>query len=129
VTSDKHLPTVHGFDEFFGNLYHLNAEEEPETYYYPKDPEFRRSSAPAVSFTAGWMARGAKIKDTGPLTRKRMETVDREFHASAMEFVDAPSRPKNRSLSGTTATRMHVWTRLKKESVGAPASVSILTAW
>jgi arylsulfatase A-like enzyme len=73
---DQHLPTNHGFDEFFGNLYHLNAEEEPETYYYPKDPEFKKKYGPRGvihSYADG------KIEDTGPLTQKRMETVDEEF--------------------------------------------------
>jgi arylsulfatase A-like enzyme len=60
---DKHLPTVHGFDEFFGNLYHLNAEEEPETYYYPKDPKnSTRSSVPAVSSTP---TQDGRVEDTG----------------------------------------------------------------
>ncbi|MGU3843839.1 sulfatase-like hydrolase/transferase, partial [Vibrio diabolicus] len=75
---DKHLPTNHGFDEFFGNLYHLNAEEEPETYYYPKDPEFRKNYGPRgviKSYADG------KIEDTGPLTRKRMDHADDEFLA------------------------------------------------
>ncbi|NMV26766.1 sulfatase-like hydrolase/transferase, partial [Vibrio parahaemolyticus] len=68
---DEHLPTNHGFDEFFGNLYHLNAEEEPENVDYPKDPEFRKKFGPRGvirSYADG------KIEDTGPLTRKRMET-------------------------------------------------------
>ena len=70
---DEHLPTNHGFDEFFGNLYHLNAEEEPENYDYPKDPEFRKKFGPRGvihSYADG------RIEDTGPLTKKRMETVD-----------------------------------------------------
>ena len=70
---DEHLPTEHGFDEFFGNLYHLNAEEEPEQFNYPKDPEFRERFGPRGvlhSFADG------EIQDTGPLTRNRMETVD-----------------------------------------------------
>jgi arylsulfatase A-like enzyme len=69
---DKHLPTNHGLDEFFGNLYHLNAEEEPESYYYPKDPEFRKKYGPrgVIKATAD-----GKIQDTGPMTRKRNEVV------------------------------------------------------
>jgi arylsulfatase A-like enzyme len=67
---DKHLPTNHGFDEFFGNLYHLNAEEEPETYYYPKDPEFKKKFGPARRPSQLDRARdGRTIEDTGPLTR------------------------------------------------------------
>jgi arylsulfatase A-like enzyme len=70
---DKHLPTVHGFDEFFGNLYHLNAEEEPETYYYPKDKKFRKKFGPrGVLHSWADGKGGQKVEDTGPLTRKRM---------------------------------------------------------
>ena len=75
---DEHLPTNHGFDEFFGNLYHLNAEEEPEGYFYPKDPEFKKRYGPRGvihSYADG------KIEDTGPLTTKRMPTVARSFSA------------------------------------------------
>jgi arylsulfatase A-like enzyme len=82
---DKHLPTAHGFDEFFGNLYHLNAEEEPETYYYPKDAAFRKEFGPRGVIHS--YANG-KIEDTGPLTRKRMETIDEEIHAAAKKFID-----------------------------------------
>jgi arylsulfatase A-like enzyme len=112
---DKHLPTNHGFDEFFGNLYHLNAEEEPETYYYPKDPKFRKKFGPRGvihSYADG------RIQDTGPLTRERMETVDEEFHAAAMDFVDRAHKAKKPFFLWYNSTRMHVWTRLKKESVG-----------
>jgi arylsulfatase A-like enzyme len=83
---DQHLPTNHGFDEFFGNLYHLNAEEEPETYYYPKDPEFKKKYGPRGvihSYADG------KIEDTGPLTQKRMETVDEEFLEAALNFIES----------------------------------------
>jgi arylsulfatase len=110
---DKHLPTEHGFDEFFGNLYHLNAEEEPETYYYPKDPAFRKEFGPRGvihSYADG------RIQDTGPLTRKRMETVDEEFHSAAMDFIDRAHQQKKPFFVWYNATRMHVWTRLKKES-------------
>ncbi|MCV5735917.1 sulfatase-like hydrolase/transferase, partial [Escherichia coli] len=82
---DEHLPTNHGFDEFFGNLYHLNAEEEPENVDYPKDPEFKKKFGPRGvihSYADG------KIEDTGPLTRKRMETVDGEFLEAAETFID-----------------------------------------
>ena len=79
---DKHLPTAHGFDEFFGNLYHLNAEEEPESYYYPKDPEFRKKFGPRGVLKA---TADGKIEDTDPMTRKRMETADKEFLAAAGE--------------------------------------------
>ncbi|KPJ81339.1 MAG: arylsulfatase [Gammaproteobacteria bacterium SG8_30] len=112
---DKHLPTNHGFDEFFGNLYHLNAEEEPETYYYPKDAAFRQKFGPRGvihSYSDG------RIEDTGPLTRKRMETVDEEFHAAAMDFVDRAHSAGKPFFLWYNSTRMHVWTRLKKESQG-----------
>ena len=82
---DEHLPTNHGFDEFFGNLYHLNAEEEPELPDYPKDPEFHKKFGPRGvihSYADG------RIEDTGPLTKKRMETVDEEFLTAALGFMD-----------------------------------------
>ena len=68
---DEHLPTMHGFDEFFGNLYHLNAEEEPEGYYYPKNPEFRKKYGPRGVLHTWANGDGTqKIEDTGPLTRR-----------------------------------------------------------
>jgi arylsulfatase len=112
---DKHLPPEHGFDEFFGNLYHLNAEEEPETYYYPKDPEFRKKVAPRGVLKA---TAGGTVIDTGPLTRKRMETVDEEFHTAAMDFVERSAKASKPFFLWYNATRMHVWTRLKPESQG-----------
>jgi arylsulfatase len=112
---DKHLPTNHGFDEFFGNLYHLNAEEEPETYYYPKDPAFRKKFGPRGVIHSH---ADGRIQDTGPLTQKRMETVDEEFHAAAMDFVDRVHQAGKPFFLWYNATRMHVWTRLKKESIG-----------
>ncbi len=112
---DKHLPTNHGFDEFFGNLYHLNAEEEPETYYYPKDPAFHKKFGPrgVIKATAG-----GDIVDTGPLTRKRMETADEEFMKSALDFIDRAHAAKKPFFIWHNSTRMHVWTRLKPESRG-----------
>src|SRR4030095_14876869 len=90
---DKHLPTAHGFDEFFGNLYHLNAEEEPETYYYPKNPEFKKKYGPrGVLHTWADGKGGQRIEDTGPLNRKRMETVDQEIYAGATAFIDKAVR-------------------------------------
>ena len=112
---DKHLPTAHGFDEFFGNLYHLNAEEEPETYYYPKDPEFRKKYGPRGvihSYADG------RIEDTGPMTKKRMETADDEMLAAGMKFIDKAAKEDKPFFMWFTGTRMHVWTRLKAESVG-----------
>jgi arylsulfatase A-like enzyme len=85
---DEHLPTMHGFDEFFGNLYHLNAEEEPENLDYPSNPEFRKKFGPRGVIHA-WAdgSGGQKIEDTGPLTKKRMETVDDETLAAAKDFI------------------------------------------
>ena len=82
---DEFLPTNHGFDEFFGNLYHLNAEEEPELPDYPKDPEFRKKFGPRGvihSYADG------KIEDTGPLNVKRMETIDDEITDHALRFIE-----------------------------------------
>ena len=85
---DEHLPTNHGFDEFFGNLYHLNAEEEPENEDYPKDPEFRKKFGPRGVIHSWANPDGTqKITDTGPLTKKRMETVDDETSDRAIEFI------------------------------------------
>ncbi len=79
---------MHGFDEFFGNLYHLNAEEEPEEPDYPKDPEFRRKFGPRGVLHSWTNGDGTqRIEDTGPLTKKRMETVDEEFRDAAVEFI------------------------------------------
>ena len=112
---DEHLPTAHGFDEFFGNLYHLNAEEEPETYYYPKDPAFHKEFGPrGVLHTYA----DGRIEDTGPLTRKRMENVDEEFQSAAMDFIDNAHSEGKPFFVWLSATRMHVWTRLKPKSVG-----------
>jgi len=112
---DKHLPTVHGFDEFYGNLYHLNAEEEPETYHYPKNPEFHKKFGPRGvihSFADG------RIEDTGPLTRKRMETADDVIVEKALDFIDRAHQAKKPFFTWITTTRMHVHTRLKPESQG-----------
>jgi arylsulfatase len=112
---DKHLPTAHGFDEFFGNLYHLNAEEEPETYYYPKNPEFKKKYGPRGvlhSFANG------RIEDTGPLTTKRMETIDDEVHGVAKGFIDQAVKDNKPFFVWFNTTRMHVWTHLKKATYG-----------
>jgi arylsulfatase len=85
---DEHLPTNHGFDEFFGNLYHLNAEEEPENEDYPKNPEFRKRFGPR-GVIHSWNENGKqRIEDTGPLTKKRMETVDDETTERALGFIE-----------------------------------------
>jgi arylsulfatase A-like enzyme len=116
---DNHLPTVHGFDEFFGNLYHLNAEEEPETYYYPKDPEFKKKYGPRGVLHCWSDGKGGqKIEDTGPLTRDRMPTVDEEIFAYATKFIDKSVSEKKPFFVWFNTTRMHVWTHLKKASDG-----------
>lgn len=112
---DEHLPTNHGFDEFFGNLYHLNAEEEPETYYYPKNPEFHEKYGPRGVLKA---TADGPIQDTGPLTRKRMETADEEFTSAAIAFIEKAHNEGKPFFVWLSATRMHVWTHLKEESEG-----------
>lgn len=112
---DDMLPTVHGFDEFFGNLYHLNAEEEPENVDYPKDPEFRKKFGPRGvihSFANG------EIKDTGPLTRKRMETIDEEVTDKALAFIDRAVKDNKPFFVWYNTTRMHIFTHLKPASQG-----------
>ncbi len=113
---DEFLPSNHGFDEFYGNLYHLNAEEEPETYFYPKDPEFRKRFAPRGvirSYADG------RIEDTGPLNRKRMDTVDQEFTDAALDFMGRAKRDDKPFFVWFNATRMHNWTRLAPQWDGA----------
>lgn len=128
---NEHLPTVHGFDEFFGNLYHLNAEEEPEYPNYPKDPAFRKRFGPrgvlkckatdkADDTIDDQFGRVGKqvIENTGPLTKKRMETVDEEFIASALDFMDRKTKEDVPWFCYFNPTRMHVFTHLKPSSVG-----------
>jgi arylsulfatase A-like enzyme len=112
---DEHLPTNHGFDEFFGNLYHLNAEEEPEGYFYPKDPEFRKNFGPRGVIKS---SADGKIEDTGALNTKRMETVDEEFLAAAKDFIGRQHEADKPFFVWFNATRMHVFTHLKPDSLG-----------
>ncbi len=112
---DEHLPTNHGFDEFFGNLYHLNAEEEPENPDYPQNPEFRENFGPRGVIRASM---DGEIQDTGPLTVKRMETVDEEFLAGAVDFIERAVEQDKPFFTWFNASRMHVWTHLKPESDG-----------
>jgi arylsulfatase len=112
---DEHLPTKHGFDEFFGNLYHLNAEEEPEGYFYPKDPNFRKQFGPRGVIKS---SADGKIEDTGPLTTARMPTVDEEFLGAAKDFIGRQARANRPFFVWFNSTRMHVFTHLKKSSVG-----------
>lgn len=118
---DEHLPTQHGFDEFFGNLYHLNAEEEPENRDYPADlvlasgKTFRETFGPrgVVRATAG-----GTIEDTGPLTRKRMETIDEETLAAAKDFIVRQHEAGQPFFVWWNATRMHFRTHVKEEHIG-----------
>jgi arylsulfatase len=128
---NEHLPTVHGFDEFFGNLYHLNAEEEPENPDYPKDPSFRArfgprgvlkckasdTDDPTIDPQFGKVGKQV-IENTGPLDTKRMETVDEEFLAAAKDFIQRQHTAGKPWLCYFNSTRMHVFTHLKKESQG-----------
>jgi len=128
---NEHLPTVHGFDEFFGNLYHLNAEEEPENPDYPKDPKFRTRFAPRGVLKAKasdnddatvdpQFGRVGKqvIENTGPLDTKRMETVDQEFLAAAKDFITRQNAAGTQWFCYFNPTRMHIFTHLKKDSQG-----------
>ncbi|MBZ5537932.1 MAG: arylsulfatase [Acidobacteriia bacterium] len=111
---DEFLPTVHGFDEFFGNLYHLNAEEEPECPDYPKDPEFKKKFGPrGVLHTWANPDGTQKIEDTGPMTKKRMETMDEEITAGALDFIDRQHKADKPFFCWWNSTKMHVWTHLK----------------
>ena len=112
---DDMLPTSHGFEEFFGNLYHLNAEEEPENPDYPKNPEFKKKFGPRGvihSFADG------RIKDTGPLTKKRMETIDEEVTEKAIDFMERAAKADKPFFLWWNSTRMHIFTHLKAESDG-----------
>ena len=108
---DDMLPTAHGFDEFYGNLYHLNAEEEPEHPDYPKSPEFKKRFGPRGvihSFSDG------RISDTGPLTKKRMETIDEEVNAKAFDFMDRAKKANKPFFLWWNSTKMHIFTHLKQ---------------
>ncbi len=112
---DEHLPTNHGFDEFFGNLYHLNAEEEPENVDYPKNPEFRKKYGPRGVIRS---SADGKIEDTGPLTKKRMETVDDETIAETIKFMDKAKKAGKPFYIWWSGTRMHFRTHVKDELRG-----------
>jgi arylsulfatase len=129
---NEFLPTVHGFDEFFGNLYHLNAEQEPEDPDYPKNPEFKAKFGPrgVLRCTATATDNAAPpdprfgpwgkqtCEDTGPLTMKRMETIDEEITKSTLGFIDNAHRSGKPFFVWWNTTRMHIWTHLKPESQG-----------
>nr|WP_315529322.1 arylsulfatase [uncultured Achromobacter sp.] len=114
---DEYLPTKHGFDEFFGNLYHLNAEEEPERPYFPKNP-----TDPAIK---AYMPRGVikasadgKIEDTGALTTKRMETIDDETVGAALDYLDKHGKSDKPFFVWMNTTRMHLFTHIRPEHQG-----------
>ena len=111
---DEMLPTNHGFDEFFGNLYHLNIEEEPELPDYPKGELAKMISPRGVLHTFA----DGKIQDTGPLTKKRMETIDEEVLAATKDFIARAHKADKPFFVWFSATRMHVFTHLKPESDG-----------
>jgi arylsulfatase A-like enzyme len=115
---DEFLPTNHGFDEFFGNLYHLNAEEEPELRDYPPEkdfPNFRKNFGPRGVLHC--YADG-RTEDTGPLTKKRMETVDEEFLASAKDFIKRQHQDDKPFFVWFNTTAMHFRTHPKPEVLG-----------
>jgi arylsulfatase len=128
---NEFLPTVHGFDEFFGNLYHLNAEEEPEHPDYPKDPAFRakfgprgvlKCSAsdrddPTVDPRFGKVGKQT-IQDTGPLNKKRMETVDDETSNAAIDFIKRQVQANKPFFCWWNGTRMHLYTHVRPEYKG-----------
>jgi arylsulfatase A-like enzyme len=113
---DEYLPTNHGFDEFFGNLYHLNAEEEPERPYWPSNnPDFLKSYNPRGvihSYADG------KIEDTGPLTTKRMETIDDETTKACMDFISKQANAGTPFFAWMNFTRMHIFTHVRPEYEG-----------
>jgi arylsulfatase len=116
---DEFLPTVHGFDEFFGNLYHLNAEQEPECPDYPKNPEFRKKYGPRGVLHSWSNPDGTqKIENTGPLDTTRMQTIDEEFLDASLTFIDKAVADDKPFFVWWNSTRMHVFTHLKKESEG-----------
>ena len=128
---NEFLPTNHGFDEFFGNLYHLNAEEEPENPDYPKNPEFKQrfgprgvlhcwatdTDDPKEEPVFGRVGK-QKIENTGPLTTKRMQTVNDEFTDAALTFMEKAHKDGKPFFMWVNSTRMHIFTHLKPESIG-----------
>ncbi|UCS92065.1 arylsulfatase [Echinicola marina] len=112
---DEFLPTNHGFDEFFGNLYHLNAEETPENSYYPKNPEFRKKFGPRGVIKS---SADGSVEDTGPLTKKRMETIDQEVLNATTDFIDRQVDADKPFFVWFNTTRMHYVTHVPEEYEG-----------
>src|SRR3982074_1575632 len=116
---NKYLPTAHGFDEFFGNLYHLNAEEEPELPDYPKDPAFKKAFGPrGVLHCIADGKGGQTIKDTGPLTKKRMETIDEEITSKALDWMEKQAKTDQPFFLWYNSTAMHFRTHLADKNRG-----------
>src|SRR5882724_4795894 len=116
---NEFLPTVHGFDEFYGNLYHLNAEEEPELPDYPKDPEFKKRFGPrGVLHCVADGKGGQTIEDTGPLTKKRMETVDEEITDAALAWMEKQAKAQKPFFLCYNSTAMHFRTHLADKNRG-----------
>jgi len=116
---DEFLPTMHGFDEFFGNLYHLNAEEEPELPDYPKDPEFKKKFGPrGVLHCVADGKGGQTIKDTGPLTKKRMETIDEEITEAALGWMEKQAKADKPFFLWYNSTAMHFRTHVAEKNIG-----------
>ena len=118
---DEYLPTNHGFDEFFGNLYHLNAEEEPERPYWPKDDqEFIKAASPRGVIKS---SADGKIEDTGALTKKRMETIDDETTQAAINFIDKQVKANKPFFVWMNTTRMHAFTHVRESMQGQSGMV------
>jgi arylsulfatase len=130
---NKYLPTVHGFDEYFGNLYHLNAEEEPERFTYPQDPKFKEMFGPRGVLKCKatdtddpteqprWGRIGKQtIEDSGPLTRKRMETIDDETSDAAVDYITRQAKANKPFFCWFNSTRMHAFTHVKAEHRDKP---------
>ena len=116
---DEHLPTVHGFDEFMGSLYHLNAEDEPEHPDYFKDPELRKKYGTRGVIHSWANPDGTqRIESTGPLNKKRMETIDEEITKASLDYLEKAAKSDKPFFLWWNSTRMHIWTRLKAESQG-----------
>jgi arylsulfatase len=128
---NEYLPTVHGFDVFFGNLYHLNAEEEPEYPDYPKDPKFKEMFGPRGVLDCvatdkddpteqpRWGRVGKQtVKDTGPLTKKRMETIDEEVTSRALSWMEQQAKAQKPFFLWYNSTAMHMWTHVAEKNLG-----------
>ena len=117
--ADATLPTAHGFDEFFGSLYHLNAEQEPENPDYYKDPAMNKKYGTRGVIHTWANADGTqRIESTGPLTTKRMETIDEEITKATLDYLDKAAKSDKPFFLWWNSTRMHIFTHLKKESEG-----------